>query len=63
MTNATSPDEVTLLLIKGVISDLPADDQVKVKQCADQLTATVKGAGVYGSLALALVGAQAAAKA
>jgi hypothetical protein len=63
MTNATSQDEVTLLLIKGVISDLPADDQVKVKQCAEQLTTTVKEAGVYGALALALVGAEAAAKA
>lgn len=56
-------DMATLLLIKGVIFDLPAADQEKVKQCADKLNAAIKEAGVHGSLALALVGAEAAAKA
>lgn len=55
--------EATLLLIKGVIFDLPVAGQEKVKQCADQLNATIKEAGVYGALALALVGAEAAEKA
>ena len=53
-------DQTTLLLIKGVISDLSVADQKTVKQCADQLKATIKEAGVYGALALALVGAEAA---
>lgn len=56
-------DQTTLLLIKGVISDLSVADQKKVKQCADQLKATVKEAGVYGKLSLALVGAEAAVEA
>lgn len=56
-------DETTLLLVKGAIFDLPAADQAKVKQCADQLRASIKEAGVYGALALALVGAEAAVEA
>lgn len=56
-------DQTTLLLIKGVISDLSDADQKKVKQCADQLKATIKEAGIYGKLALALVGAEAAVEA
>lgn len=53
-------DQTTLLLVKGVISDLSVAEQKTVKQCADQLMATIKDAGVYGALALALVGAKAA---
>jgi hypothetical protein len=56
-------DQTTLLLIKGVISDLSSADQKTVKQCAGQLKVTIKEAGVYGSLALALVGAEAAVEA
>lgn len=56
-------DQTTLLVIKGVISDLPVADQKNVKQCANQLKVTIKEAGVYGVLALALVGAEAAAEA
>ena len=56
-------DQTTVLVIKGVISDLPASDQEKVKQCAEQIGAAVDAAGVHGKLALALVGALAAAAA
>lgn len=56
-------DQTTLLLIKGVLSDLAAADQKKVKQCADQLRATIKEAGAYDAFALALVGAEAAVEA
>lgn len=56
-------DQTTLLLVKGVISGLSAADQKTVKQCADQLKATIKEVGVYGSLALALVGSEAAVEA
>lgn len=56
-------DTETLLAVKGAIFDLPAADQKTVKQCADQLKAAIKEAGVYGVLALALVGAEAAVEA
>ncbi len=54
-------EEATVGLIKGAIFDLPAADQGKVKTCADAIRQAVRGHGVYGSLALALVGAEAAA--
>jgi len=60
---ADSSEEAVLLAVKGVIFDLPASDQEKVKQIAEQIRATVESAGVTGQLALALVGAEAAAKA
>lgn len=56
-------DIATLLMIKGVISDLAAPDQEKVKQCADQIKLAIKEAGIYGKFALALVGAEVSAEA
>jgi len=48
-----------LTIIKGVIFDLPAEDQEKVKQCANQLRDAIKAAGQHGAIALALVGIEA----
>ena len=56
-------DMEALLAVKAAIFDLPAADQKTVKHCAGQLKAAIKEAGVYGVLALALVGAEAAAEA
>lgn len=53
----------TTLLIKGVIFDLPANEQEKVSYCAEQIRTAVAQSGVHGALALALVGAEAAEQA
>lgn len=51
-------DKLSLLLIKGSIADLPADDQARVQQAAQQLRDVVKAAGDHGVMAMALVGAE-----
>lgn len=51
-------DELTLLLIKGSIADLPAADQARVQQAAQQLRDVVEAAGDHGVMAMALVGAE-----
>ena len=56
-------EQQTLVMIKGAIFDLPAADQEKVKDAADTIREIAQRHGVYGSLALALVGAEAAAAA
>lgn len=56
-------DEATLGLIKGVIFDLPPEDQQKVKACASAIRDAVSESGPFGQVALALVAAEAAAAA
>lgn len=56
-------EQQTLVLIKGAIFDLPAADQQKVQAAAEIIRQVSQTHGVYGSLALALVGAEAAAAA
>lgn len=54
-----SEDEQTLLMIKGAISELPADQAEAVKELAGHFRRTMKCAGEpVGSFALALVGAE-----
>lgn len=55
-------EETTLGLVKAAIFDLPAADQARVKACAEKLRETVTEAGPAGCMALALVGAEWAAK-
>lgn len=56
-----SNEEVTILMINGFIAQLPAEDQVKVKECKVKLLAVINEYGeVHGGLALALLGAEAA---
>lgn len=55
-------DEQTLLLIKGAISDLPSDAQEAIREIAENFRRVIKEAPEgYGSIALALVGAEMAA--
>lgn len=58
-----SEEQLTLLLIKGAIADLPAEDQAQVQTCVQQLRNAL-GAfrPEHGMLALSLLGAEAAAK-
>jgi hypothetical protein len=56
-------DEVTLLLIKGLISDLTFQSQEEVATCAAMIRLSVQQSGNLGPVALALVAAEAAVKA
>jgi hypothetical protein len=51
-----------LLNIKGMLSDLPADDLEKIEACAAELRANIAEAGKHGPLALALISAEFVAK-
>lgn len=54
-----SDDEVTLVLFKGVIADLPAEQQDTVRTCADKIRELVaRYPGGEAVLALGLVGAE-----
>lgn len=55
-------EEVQLLMLKGMISDLSADQQDKVQECAARLSATIAEYGELGLIAIALVGATEAVK-
>jgi hypothetical protein len=53
-------EQETVLIIKGLISQLSAAEQEACKEVADHLRRVIKQAGEpVGSLALALVGAEA----
>lgn len=57
-------EQQTLLLIKGAISELPADQEEACLELADHIRRAIKLAGEpVGTLALALVGAEAQAEA
>lgn len=57
-----SNEELTKLMISGFIAELPEEDQAKVRECKTKLLAIVREYGeVHGSLAIALLGAEAAA--
>jgi hypothetical protein len=57
-------EQQTVLLIKGAISELPAAEKEACNELADHIRRAVKLAGEpVGTLALALVGAEAQANA
>lgn len=51
-------EEQTVLMIRGSIASLPAEDQAKVKTCMDTLTAMCNEHKDFAYLAIALVGAE-----
>lgn len=55
-------DRAALLMVKGAVSDLTPEQQLKVADVASKLRALIKGAGDEGQVALALVGAELAAE-
>jgi hypothetical protein len=58
-----SQDLETILLIKGAISELPAAQMEACQELAEHIRMVIKTAGEpVGTLALALVGAEAQAK-
>lgn len=48
----------TLLMLKGVIADMPHDQAAKVNQCVEAIHALISDNGSEGVLAVALVGAE-----
>ncbi len=59
-----TPEQQTVLLIKGAISELPAAQEEACNELADHIRRAIKQAGEpVGTLALALVGAEAQANA
>lgn len=57
-----SRETAALLMMKGVVSDLPAEAQMKVRACLEQLRAVVTEHGDEGLIALALLGLESSAK-
>lgn len=51
-----------LLMLRGLIVSLEAEDQAKINEVADKLRTLMAEAGDYGALAIALVAAEYAAK-
>jgi hypothetical protein len=47
--------EVSLLILKGAISEMSETDQDRVRECAGKLRETVKEYGDRGLIAMALV--------
>ena len=45
-----------LLVLKGLISDMPEDDQIKIKEISDKIRTLVKENGDLGNVALGFVG-------
>lgn len=59
-----TPEETTVLIIKGAISELPAAQLEACEELAEHIRSVCKAAGEpVGSFALALVGAEAEAAA
>jgi len=57
-----TPEQETLLVIKGAISELPAAQREACEELADHLRTLIRNAGDIGPMALALIGAEAAAQ-
>lgn len=54
-------EQITLLMLKGAISEQAPEEQRTIKAAADQIRAVVDASGPLGVLALGLVGAELAA--
>ena len=57
-----TPEEETVLMIKGTIADMPAEKQQKIKAIADMLRWIVAADADNALVAMGLVGAELAAK-
>jgi hypothetical protein len=51
-------EQVVLTMIRGVIAELPTEQQAQVKECAAELRATIAKYRDYGTMAIGLVGAE-----
>jgi len=52
--------EMHILALKGMVADLPAEDQAKIKETCEKLRAVLKEAGEHGGIALTLVATETA---
>lgn len=53
-----TPHTLEYLLLKGALSELPQEDQVRVNATVDLLLEVLRDAGPLGVLALSLVGSR-----
>jgi hypothetical protein len=56
-----SEHKMMVMVLKGVVSELPEAQRNQVNATVEKLRAVVQGAGDVGGIALALVGSEAAA--
>lgn len=49
--------KLALLVLKGMITELPQEQQDKIKECVEKLTITIKDYGDVGQMAIAIIGA------
>lgn len=56
-----SREAAALLMVKGIVSDLSADAQAKVRECHTRLQAVVTEYGDEGLIALAMLGLESSA--
>ncbi len=59
--NTNSEAKVQLLLSRGIVANLPNEDQTLIAQTKAALRKIVEEAGEHGAMALALLGAEIAA--
>lgn len=57
-----SAERAQLLMLRGVIAEMPPEDQAKVSECADKVRAVMAEHGQHGLLGVVLVAAEEAAK-
>ena len=53
-----TPEECTLLMLKGLISQMPTEDIERIDQCVLRIRSIVAEFGDNGRIALALLGAE-----
>jgi len=53
-----SAEEETVLMAKGIVSELPAADQEVCNKLAEHFRVQIRSAGLVGVLAFSLVGAE-----
>lgn len=58
----SAAENAALLVIKGIIFDLPKDDQDKIAEAAAKINAIVTEYEAAGIMAVALIGAEMAAQ-
>lgn len=56
-------EQMALLMLKGAISDMPAEDQQKIAEAAEKIRVVMRESGEHGELALCLAAAEYAASA
>lgn len=57
-----STDELTRILIKGAVAEMPEDQRARVNECTEKVRTVIAEYGPFGQLAIAIIGSEMAAK-